>query len=82
MLPVFATSTTVFNKLVEHYRVSDSPGNPIKIESLTVIAPNEFLLDAFDECDEAPIQKAIAFTDELQSENKSAGPNAVDATGS
>ena len=82
MLPVFTTSTTVFNKLVERHRVPDSPGNPVMIELLMNIAPNEFLLDAFDECDEAPIQKAIAFTDELQSENKSAEPNAVDATGS
>ena len=48
---------------------------------MTVIAPNGFLPDAFDECDESLIQKAIAFIDELGSEKKSAGPNAVDATG-
>ena len=62
------------------YHVPEALGNPIKTQALTVIAPNGFLPDAFDECDESLIQKAIAFTDELGSE-KSAGPNAVDATG-
>ena len=38
-------------------------------------------MEAFDECDKAHIQEAIASTDELRSDNRSARPNAIDATG-
>ena len=77
---MFTTSTTVFNELVKRNHVPEALGNPIKNQALTVIASNGFLTEAFDECDESRIKKAIAFTVELRSENKSAGPNAVDGT--
>ena len=64
---MFTTSTTVFNKLVERNHVPEALGNPIKTQALTVIAPDGFLPDAFDEWDESLIQKAIVFTDELRS---------------
>ena len=62
---MFTTRTTVLNKLVECYNVPEALGNPVKVQERTIIAPNGFLTEAFDECDKAHIQTVIAFTDEL-----------------
>ena len=68
----FTTSTTVINKLVKRNNVPEALGNTIRIQELTIISPNGFLTEVFDEGDEAHIQKAVAFIDMLWSENKSA----------
>ena len=69
---MFTTSTTVLSKLVERNHVPEALGNTIRIQELTIISPNGFLTEVFDEGDEAHIQKAVAFIDMLWSENKSA----------
>ena len=63
-----STTLAMVYKLVERYDVYEALGNPIRIQALTLIALNAFLTEVIDECDEAPIQKAIAFTDELWTE--------------